>query len=121
MELISANPKVYKNHRTEPYFSYVRDGQKTIEGRLYKKLYKELTVGDSIHVYNYNETESFLINVVGLRMYHSFRELLTHEVLSRVLPNTPTISDGVAIYEQFYTPEQQNEFGVVAIEVVKVI
>jgi len=39
---------------------------------------------------------------------------------SRVLPNTLTISDGVVIYEQFYTPEQQNEFGVIAIEVVKV-
>jgi ASC-1-like (ASCH) protein len=46
--------------------------------------------------------------------YDSFEEYLSTEGLSKTLPGIKTIADGIAIYRQFYT-EQQERQGVLAI------
>ena len=109
--------KLYSNHRSEPYFTYVKNGQKTVEGRLFKGLYTEVKTGDHIEIQTENEKESFVVEVVGVNQHESFKELLEKESLKKVLPNAETIEEGIEIYRQFYTEEQEKEYGVVGIEV----
>lgn len=106
---------IYHNHRDEPYFTFVKNGQKTIEGRINKGEYRFLKIGDHIVVSNKEETDSVEIIVKDLHLYASFREMLEKENFKKVLPEAEDIDQGVEVYNIFYTDEQQKEFGVVAI------
>ncbi len=108
----------YKNHRFEPYFTYIKNGQKTIEGRLRKGLYQNIKVGDHIVVCNEDETDKVEVVVKRVKNYDSFAELAMNEDLSRLLPNVNTTNEAVEIYREFYTEGQEKEFGVVAIEIL---
>ena len=46
---------LYKSHRVEPYFGFIKDGIKIIEGRIKKGLYCELKAGDEIQIFNNEE------------------------------------------------------------------
>ena len=108
---------LYKSHRAEPYFGFVKDGTKTIEGRINKNLYKELKSGDEILVFNNDETNSVQVQVKDIRTYSSFLEMLEKENFKKILPDTNSASEGVKIYKRFYTPEQEKQFGVIAIKI----
>ncbi len=110
----------YKNHRAEPYFTFVKNGQKTIEGRIRKGNYRFLKPGDHVIVYNNEETESVEVLVKGVRNYRSFREMLTNEPLKKILPDVETVEQGLEVSWKFYTRDQEKKFGVVAIEVERI-
>lgn len=121
MELLSQTSfKTYKNHRAEPYFTFVKNGQKTVEGRLKKGEYANLKPGDHIIVCNNEETDSVEVTVRAVRQYRSFQEMLDTEPLKAVLPDAEIVEQGLAVYRQFYTPAQELEFGVVAFEFERV-
>lgn len=107
----------YHNHRAEPYFTFLKDGQKTIEGRIRRGKYAEIRPGDEIVVYNNEETDSVEVIVKKVTTYLSFEEMLTKEPLSKLLPDAKTVEEGIGVYRKFYTTEEEKEFGVVAIEV----
>lgn len=109
--------KVYHNHRVEPYFTYVRKGKKNIEVRLRKGKYAEILAGDEIIVQTPDESGSFSVDVVAIRNYASLRELFTSEDLSKVLPNAKDVDDAIALTRKFYAEEDENKYGVVALEV----
>ncbi|MFA5086949.1 MAG: ASCH domain-containing protein [Candidatus Paceibacterota bacterium] len=118
MEIILTTPyKVYKNHRAEPYFTYLKNGEKTIEGRIREGEYQNIGAGDRIVVYNNEETDSVQVMVKNIRKYSSFKEMLENEQLKKILPDAETVEEGIKIYERFYGPKEEKEFGVVAMEV----
>lgn len=95
---------------SEPFFTQVTEGKKTVEGRLRKGKYANLKVGDKIVI-----NGEFPVQVTDLRFYDSFYDLLIHEGLLHVLPHLHTIEEGVNVYHQWYTVEDEEEFGVQAI------
>lgn len=107
----------YKNHRSEPYFTFLKNGQKTIEGRIRRGKYAEISAGDLIDVFNNDETEYVKVKVKRVANYQSIREMLTKEPLKKVLPDAENVDQGVEIYRKFYTEVEEKEYGVVAIEV----
>lgn len=107
----------YHNHRAEPYFTFLKNGQKTIEGRIKKGWYRFVRPGDHIIVYNEEENDSIEVLVKDVRTYSSIQEMLEQEPIKKLLPDVETIKEGIEVYKRFYTEEQQREFGVVAIEV----
>ena len=109
--------KTYHNHRAEPYFTFLKNGQKTIEGRVRRGKYQNVAAGDSIIVYDLEETESISTRVKRVATYLSFRKMLETEDYKKLLPDATSIDHSVDMYRRFYTPEQEAEFGVVAIEV----
>jgi len=115
-KVLESNFTTYCNHRTEPYFTFVKNGRKTIEGRLKKGLYCLVKPGDHIIVYNEEETDSIRVLVKDVRTYISIQEMFEHEIIKKLLPNANTIEEGIEIYQKFYTNEQQQKFGIVAIE-----
>lgn len=119
-ESMKSDFKTYHNHRVEPYFSFVKNGQKTIEGRLKKEQYRFIEPGDHIVIHNEKETDSVEVIVADIRFYDSIREMLKREPLEKVLPDVKTVKQGIEIYNRFYTEEQQQKFDVVAIEIKRV-
>lgn len=110
----------HKNHRAEPYFTLLKNGQKTIEGRLRKGKYTKIKPGDYIEVYNPEETAKIDVKVKRVARYSSFRELLTQEPVRMLLPNVKTLDQAINVYRSFYTSQQEKQFGVVSIEVEKI-
>jgi|SRR3989344_4615940 len=107
----------YDNHRAEPYFSFVKNGQKTVEGRVKKGKYARIKPGDHIVVHNELETDKVEVVVKRITSYRTIKEMLESENIKNLLPGVRTVEGGIEVYRKFYTPEQEKEFGVVAIEV----
>lgn len=98
----------------EPYATLILNGLKTVEGRLNKGKFAEAQVGDHVLL---NESVDFVI--VAKTAYSTFKEMIESEGLKNVIPNVETVDAAVQVYYKFYTPEQEKEFGVVALKIEK--
>lgn len=97
---------------SEPWFSHIAAGRKTVEGRLKKGKFATLQIDDVIVI-----NDTLKATVKAIRHYATFHEYLTAEGLDRCLPTVETIAEGCAVYYQFYTPQMEKELGVMAIEI----
>lgn len=112
----------YTANLSEPWFSLVADGKKIIEGRPYRGKWAQMKPGDIIRIESESKQKaSFDVSIVITKRYPSFREMLTREALSQVLPGVETVDKGVDVYEQMYTDSDVRkdiaEHGVVAISI----
>lgn len=99
----------------DPWFNLVKSGQKTIEGRLKKDKFVTIKPNDNWVVFNHDKSEHFFIRVNEVISYNSFEEYLSQEGLKRTLPNVRSIEEGVEIYRQYYSEEQEMTYGIIAI------
>ena len=86
-----------------------------IKSSFSSKKFKNLQIGDTLLI---NNQTQFL--VVGKRIYHTFAEMLKTEGINKVIPGANNLSGAEAVYYKFYNPEDENQFGVVAIEIKKI-
>lgn len=100
----------------QPYFNYILSEEKKIEGRLNKGKFLEIKVGDILEI---NEIAKF--EIVRKNIYKTFREMIIAERLENVVPNKKTVDEAVQVYYKFCTKEDEEKYGVVAIEIKKVI
>ncbi|XP_020676855.2 uncharacterized protein LOC110095591 isoform X3 [Dendrobium catenatum] len=113
-ELVNMMESVeFELHVQEPFFSQLRVGMKTAEGRCATEDYNRISAG-SFLLFN----RSLLLQVQDVRYYRSFSEMLEVE-LANALPGIPTVEEGVQIYRKFYTEEKEKSNGVLAIHVLK--
>ncbi len=113
----------YVENVSEPWFTLIQLGLKTVEARKNKGKFKEMKVGDTIEWRNNNfKPRSFLTQVIGKAEYPNFKTYLETEGLDKCLPNMEKygIEHGLSVYYKFYTKEEEQQFGVVAIR-MKVI
>ncbi|XP_033148200.1 uncharacterized protein LOC103855154 isoform X2 [Brassica rapa] len=112
----------FELHVQEPYFTQLKDGLKTTEGRCavgdYMSLYLlcPLRISSGAFIL-FNKC--LLLQVQDVCYYTSFSEMLRVEGLAKVLPGVETIEEGVGVYRNFYPEEKERMNGVVAIRVVK--
>jgi ASC-1-like (ASCH) protein len=109
MKIISINVQ-------EPYHSLIIKGEKTVEGRLNKGKFSAVQVGDILEL----EPEKIKFEIIGKNIYKNFREMLENEGLENVIPDKNNINDAGDIYYKFYTKEQEDKFGVVAIKIKEI-
>lgn len=106
----------YTMRLTAAPFEKLRDGSKRIELRLYDEKRKKIKTGDTILFISLKEpSETLLTRVVDIYTYASFDELygdLPLEDLGYSASEVGTASP--KDMEQYYTPEEQAQFGVVA-------
>ena len=107
---------IFQLNIQELYLSYIRDGIKTIEGRLNKGKFKELSVGDLLEIEGMAET----FRVLDKNEYKTFLEMVTTEGFENVIPDKTTEIDAANVYYKFFTKDQEMEFGVVAIKIEKI-
>ena len=119
----------YIENVSEPWFSLILLGLKTVEGRKNKGRFKDMKVGDIVEWKNNDfKPRSVLTEIIGKAEYPTFREYLeiyctplgVKKGLEKCLPSIQSIDNGIDVYFKYYTKEEEKEFGVVAIR-LKVI
>ena len=114
---LNNNKMTHKLHLSEPWFTLISLGLKTVEGRKNKGLFKELKIGDVIEWYNDDFMPRTIKTIVtGKNTYKTFREYLETEGLQNCLPAMPSIEHGLSVYFKYYTEEDEKQYGVVAIQ-----
>jgi len=101
------------------WFQFIKDGRKTVEGRLNKGKFSSIKKGDTLVISN-NKQSVIVAVISNIIKYRTFEEYLVQEGLSRTLPGTRNIPDGVDIYRKFYNERMENEFGVLGIHLHKI-
>ncbi|XP_010549767.2 PREDICTED: uncharacterized protein LOC104820845 [Tarenaya hassleriana] len=104
----------FELHVQECYFTQLKDGLKTVEGRCAVGDYMRISSGAFI-LFN----KCLVLEVQDVHHYASFAEMLEVEGLDKVLPGVKSIEEGVRVYRQFYPEEKERMNGVLAILVVK--
>jgi thymidylate synthase len=113
----------------EPYFSQIKRGEKTIEGRLSTPERSHIDTGDTIlfvkstiegkkstnESTNESTNDTFVRTVASIGHYQSFLAMLTKEGIDKVLPGVHSVNAGVHVYRKFYTAAAEANAGVLAI------
>lgn len=108
--------KLFEINVQEPYYSFITDGQKTVEGRLNKGKFAEMQAGDTLKINN-----EVLFTVVGKRTYQTFADMIRAEGVKKVIPDKETIEEAAQVYYQFFTKEDERNYGVVAIQITPIV
>ena len=101
----------------------IRSGRKSIEGRLGKPKFLKVKEGDVLRlredVWKGGEIiESLLtdvyIKITQVLYFESISEMLETLDYKAVLPSALNVEDGIEMYREFYSVEDEIEYGVVA-------
>lgn len=98
----------YTKDVSEPWFSLIKVGLKTVEGRLGKKEFAEMKEGDVITFTNNQMPfeRQFNVKITQINNYNTFREYLSSEGLEKCLPGIDTLEQGVEVYYQYYKADE---------------
>ena len=109
----NVSTSIYRKKIQEPWFSFVRDGIKTVEGRLNKGDWGKMKKGDIVTFENNEESiDTMIIDVI---LYDSFQEMLAGESVEATLPGVQNIEDSIDLYKKLYSDDQEQKHGVIAI------
>ncbi len=109
---------VHKMKLRKIYYDMIKNGDKIYEGRLNDEKRQLIDVGDIITFQKEPElTEDFNCIVKDLVYFDSFDEMVKTLPLEKIGFKTETVQEVVEIYHQFYSVEDENRYGVVAIKV----
>lgn len=97
----------------EPWFSYIRQGVKPVEGRKNSPKYQKIRAGDFIEFSN--GKEHFLTVVTEVRAYTSLEDYLEDVTLQKALPNVTSLEEAIKIYHQWSTPDEIRTHGFLGI------
>lgn len=100
-------------HCEDPWFSFIEQGLKPVEGRKNTHRYKKIKVNDVINFTN--GIRSFNAQVTELRHYHSLEEYLEDVTLPKALPGITSLDEALAIYSQWSTSEDIQKYGFLGI------
>ncbi len=100
-------------------FQMIKEGEKTIELRLYDEKRKSISVGDTITFVNTKDaSETLNVRVVDLFVFDSFAELYKKLPLSECGYTKDDIdSASPEDMEEYYSKEKQEQYGVVGIKI----
>jgi len=104
---------LFNIHCEDPWFSYIREGVKPVEGRKKTHTYTKIKTGDQINFSNGNE--SFIADVTEIREYDSIENYLDDVTLEKALPGVKSIKEALTIYSQWSTEEQIRQYGFLGI------
>ena len=105
------------NLNPEP-FEMIRSGQKTIELRLNDEKRKQIKVGDIIEFTQTETGEKLITKVIAVHRFDSFAELYQELPLLKCgYTESDIASAKPEDMDLYYTPEQQEKYGVLGIEI----
>ena len=110
--MLSGGGDIYTMRIQNPWFTYIKNGEKTIEGR--PNVGKHATFKPKQHIKIMNKEESLMVEIVGILHYASFSDLFTYEGIENILPGKNEV-DGIQVYRQWYSEEKEREFGVIGL------
>lgn len=103
----------------EKYFNYILNGTKRVELRLNDEKRQQINLGDIITFRKAPELkESFQVKVVELINAKSFKDLLKVMNIEDVADQSMTKEELLNVLEQFYSKEEQKQYGVLGIRFI---
>lgn len=107
----------YVEHLSEPWFSLISLGLKTVEGRRNKGKFADMKIGSVVKWFNNDFGPRYIYTKITDKIvYDTFENYLNSEGLEKCLPGIKTINQGLSVYFKYYTKEDEKKFGVVAIK-----
>lgn len=108
----------YEMRLNKQPFEQMLEGKKTVEVRLNDAKRKLIVVGDEILFINRdNPNQTIIKKVADLRIYNSFVEMANNEnCVMAGFDRGYSTEEVVKCYHTYYSPEEEQEFGVLAIE-----
>ncbi len=100
-------------------FNKIKQGTKKIEIRLNDEKRKSINIGDTIEFTNRKTSEKMLVKVNGLFKYSNFEELYKNWDKVILGYDEDDIADPKDM-EEYYSKEEQEKYGVLAIKIEKV-
>lgn len=100
-------------------FNKIKQGTKKIEIRLNDEKRKSINIGDTIEFTNRKTSEKMLVKVKGLFKYSNFEELYKNWDKVILGYDEDDIADPKDM-EEYYSKEEQEKYGVLAIKIEKV-
>ena len=102
----------------------IRNGQKTVEGRLGKSRFLQINAGDTLNIREDiwrdgrvigAHDDTLQLKVTQVLYFESFREMLEAVDYKAAVPAAKTLQDAINKYSEFYSVKDEEEYGVVAI------
>lgn len=101
---------------SEPYYSLVKSGEKTVEIRVYDKKRQELKKGDKINFTKRDGKGKIEKTIKKIQISKNFETALKRSTLRKAMPNICKIKEGVEIYNSFPNyKEDSKKYGVISI------
>ena len=103
------------------------EGQKTVEGRLAKDKFLSIKPGDIISIREDIYKDSLIvksiadaaaIQVIELKKFPTFKKMLTDVGFARAIPDAKDLEEACEAYELYYSAEDEQRYGVLAISFV---
>ena len=120
--------KVWESGRESELLDDIIAGRKTIEGRLNKGKFANYTVGDVVSlrrdyrdvfgVLQDGEPNAAFVKIVAIRKYRTFLEMAKIENHKLVIPSAASAESAAEVYNKYYSSDDQEKYGVLAIEIV---
>ncbi len=102
----------------EEYFESIKKGKKKVEVRLNDAKRRKIKVGDLIEfIMVPNQNETLTVQVTELRTYNTFREMYQDISFKDFDCEGWTMEDMIEGTYEIYTPEQETEWGTLAITI----
>lgn len=100
----------------EPWYSYLKNGEKEVKGRKGQSKYRELKSNDIVLFKCVGEEEKqFFAIVTKVDVFKTLNKYLTKVTLAKALPHVTDMEEARRIYHQWSTPEEIKEYGFVGI------
>jgi ASC-1-like (ASCH) protein len=101
--------KIVEKNVKEPWFSLIKLGLKTVEGRLNKGEFTNMNIKD-LFIFTNNDfgfVRTYMKEIKNISYYDTFQTYLETETLEKCLPGIYNIDDGLKIYYNYYTKEDE--------------
>lgn len=113
---------MFECHLDQDVFEVVKSGIKNVEVRVYDEKRRKMKIGDEIvFLKRPLEEEKIVTKITGLKTYKNFIELVKDYDIERLYLSSYTKEEFIELLGRFYSLEEQEEYGVIAIEFEKVI
>lgn len=94
-------------------FNNIKNGIKTIEVRLYRKIFENCKINDNIIFHSKNG--SILKNIRDIKLYKSFEDLYNLENINLITPHLKSKDEFIRHYNHIYKNVDINKFIVIAL------
>lgn len=98
------------------FYDLIQLGRKTIEVRVGYDSINRIKPGE--HIKMMTNTESFEVKIYAIRKYKTFAEMIEKEPYERIVPDSKSREDVLALFNQIY-PAHKEKLGVVVLEFVR--
>jgi len=110
--------KTYQMKLLPEYFNYIKSGTKRLELRLNDEKRKELKINDLIIFKKLSDDVHYLnTKVKNIYKYNNFKDLVNNFDIELLADKCITKDELLDILNKIYPIEQQNKYGVLAIEI----